>query len=191
MRKNLLYLLSTFVIGAFTLFGCASTGQEEEYIDEFAIGDEEIILDEGEVEVIDDLIAETVIIDETAFAEEPSIRSVTETVAVELRAIHFAFDGSALSEEARSILKTNADYLIANPNINIVIEGHCDDRGTVAYNLALGQRRAVRVKEYYVGLGVAAARVATISYGKEQPVEFGENEMAWAANRRAETKIIQ
>jgi peptidoglycan-associated lipoprotein len=95
-----------------------------------------------------------------------------------------------LEQEALDALKENASYLLNNADINVIVEGHCDERGTVEYNLSLGQKRAVKVKEYYVQLGVKANRVATISYGEEKPVDPRNNESAWAKNRRAETKII-
>lgn len=123
------------------------------------------------------------------FADEPSLRGDAER-DVNLRTIYFDFDRSELGSDALSTLKENAAYLINNQKIKVVVEGHCDDRGTVEYNLALGQRRAVKVKEYYTQLGVAANRIATISYGEEKPVDSRSNESAWAKNRRAETKVI-
>ncbi len=87
-------------------------------------------------------------------------------------------------------MKANSNFLKNNPKVNIVIEGHCDERGTTEYNLALGQRRAVKVKEYYVQLGIAPNRIATVSYGEEMPADKRNNEAGWAKNRRAETKVI-
>jgi len=123
------------------------------------------------------------------FADEPSVRGERERDA-NLKTINFDFDKSDLTADARTILKTNAAFLLSNPNVNVVVEGHCDERGTIAYNLALSQRRAVKVKEYYVQLGVSPNRIATISYGHEKPVDYRSNETAWAKNRRAETKVI-
>ncbi|MDR3244004.1 MAG: OmpA family protein [Elusimicrobiota bacterium] len=121
-------------------------------------------------------------------SQEPSIRG---DEGESLKVINFAFDKSDISAEAVSALKDNADRLSQNPSLNIMVEGHCDSRGTVAYNLALGQRRAAQVKDYYVKqLGIAPERVATISYGEEKPVDIEENESAYARNRRAETKIL-
>ena len=77
-------------------------------------------------------------------------------------------------------------WLNDNPDANIVIEGHCDDRGTNAYNLALGERRAESVKAFLADLGIESARMTTISYGEEKPLDLGQNEEAWAKNRRAE-----
>lgn len=103
-----------------------------------------------------------------------------------LRTVRFDYDQSDLSEEARAILQANADWLQANPKRSIRIEGHCDERGTVEYNLALGQRRAAAVKDYLASLGVGAERMRTVSYGKERPADPGHAEFAWSQNRRAE-----
>ncbi|MDR0486251.1 MAG: OmpA family protein [Elusimicrobiota bacterium] len=119
---------------------------------------------------------------------EPSVKADFD--GQYLKVVNFDFDKSEISSLAASILKENAQYLSANLNINIVVEGHCDSRGTVAYNLALGQRRALKVKEYYVSLGIASDRIAAISYGEEKPVDPEENEDAYAKNRRAETKMV-
>ncbi|MDR1940988.1 MAG: peptidoglycan-associated lipoprotein Pal [Endomicrobium sp.] len=123
------------------------------------------------------------------FADEPSLRGDFDR-DLNLKTIYFDFDKSDLMPDALDTLKENAAYLINNPAINVVVEGHCDDRGTIEYNLSLGQRRAVKVKEYYTQLGVAANRVATISYGEEKPVDPRNNDSAWAKNRRAETKVM-
>lgn len=103
----------------------------------------------------------------------------------EVRDIFFAFDQYSISDEARPILEANARALRRFPNTRIVIEGHCDERGTEEYNLALGDRRANAVKEYLVSLGIAASRIDTISYGEERPFATGQDEASWAQNRRA------
>jgi peptidoglycan-associated lipoprotein len=99
--------------------------------------------------------------------------------------IHFAFDDATLDYQAQEILKQKAMWLRDNPGTNAVIEGHCDERGTNAYNLALGERRAESAKTFLVNLGISSARLTTISYGEEKPVDMGHNEEAWAKNRRA------
>ena len=99
--------------------------------------------------------------------------------------IYFDFDDSTLSGQAQELLKQKAMWLQDNPDANVVIEGHCDDRGTNAYNLALGERRAESVKTFLVNLGISAMKLTTISYGEEKPVDTGQNEEAWAKNRRA------
>lgn len=104
--------------------------------------------------------------------------------------IHFAFDSYELSHEAKEILKKKAEILLKYPNIKIVIEGHCDERGTDEYNLALGERRAKAAYDYLILLGVEADRLSIVSYGEEKPLDSGHNEEAWAKNRRDEFKII-
>ena len=106
-----------------------------------------------------------------------------------LKDIHFDFDKYDILPGEADILKENAALLKKFPNVKIQIEGHCDARGTIEYNLALGERRANRTKEYLVSLGIASARISTISYGKERPLDPGQNEEAWAKNRRAHTVI--
>lgn len=103
--------------------------------------------------------------------------------------VHFAFGSSLLSDQARQILHGKAEYLRTNPGIAVTVEGHCDDRGTIAYNLALGDRRAESVKSYLAGLGIGANRLNTVSYGKERPVAAGHDESSWARNRRAQLVI--
>jgi peptidoglycan-associated lipoprotein len=99
--------------------------------------------------------------------------------------VRFAYDKAVIEPAAREILKKHAAWLLKNKNYALVIEGHCDERGTVEYNLALGQRRADAAMKYIADLGVNRADIATISYGKERPLDPGQNEGAWAKNRRA------
>lgn len=104
--------------------------------------------------------------------------------------VFFAFDKSDLSMEAQATLDRQAAWLTKYP-ANVTIEGHCDERGTREYNLALGERRATAAKNYLVAAGIPADRINTISYGKERPAVVGSNEAAWAQNRRAVTVIAQ
>jgi len=100
--------------------------------------------------------------------------------------IYFEFDSALLSSQAREILISQADYLRSNVNVRLTLEGHCDERGTEAYNMALGQRRADSVKKFLVDMGIPTDRLTTISYGEERPAEMGSNETAWAQNRRVQ-----
>lgn len=102
-----------------------------------------------------------------------------------LRSINFGYDQATLTEEAKGILAANAQWLNGKSNVNLQIEGHCDSRGSIEYNLSLGERRAQAVKNYMVGLGVSASRLTIISYGEEKPLDTAESESAWAKNRRA------
>ena len=103
--------------------------------------------------------------------------------------IFFAFDRSDISPEAREILSRQADWLRRYPNVTVTIEGHCDERGTREYNLALGERRAQAAKNVLVASGIPASRISTISYGKERPAVVGSTEEAYAQNRRAVTVV--
>ena len=103
--------------------------------------------------------------------------------------IHFEFDSSTLLPEAQEILNKKAEWLRNNPDVAATIEGHCDERGTNEYNLALGDRRAASAKTFLVDLGIAGTRLTCISYGEERPVDPGHNEEAWAKNRRAHFTI--
>jgi peptidoglycan-associated lipoprotein len=100
--------------------------------------------------------------------------------------VFFALDSSELTEEAKSVIQKNVEFLKRRPSTKIMIEGHCDSRGTSEYNLALGERRADAVRDYLQGLGVAADRVSIVSKGKEQPFCAEETESCWQQNRRGQ-----
>jgi peptidoglycan-associated lipoprotein len=106
-----------------------------------------------------------------------------------LKDIYFAFDSSALSSTSKSILGQNAQYLKDHQGATVVVEGHCDERGTTEYNMALGARRAESAMKYLEGLGVASSRMSTISYGEELPLDPSHNEEAWAKNRRVHFSV--
>jgi peptidoglycan-associated lipoprotein len=97
----------------------------------------------------------------------------------------FDFDDASLRTDAKTTLENNARYLESHGGAKAIVEGHCDERGSVEYNLALGERRARAAKEFLVSYGIAAARLTTISYGKERPFDSGHDESSWAQNRRA------
>ena len=105
--------------------------------------------------------------------------------------VYFSFDSDHLAPREQEKLSNLSKNLSSNKNQSLVVEGHCDERGTVEYNLALGERRANAVKRYLIQLGISSSRLSTISYGKEQAVVNEHNESAWSQNRRAEFKISQ
>lgn len=111
--------------------------------------------------------------------------------AFESENIHFDFDKSDIKPEARIILDKKADWLRSNASYRVSIEGHCDERGTNEYNLALGERRAKAAVKYLVAQGVAADRLSTISYGEERPACREKTESCWAKNRRDEFKLLK
>jgi len=103
--------------------------------------------------------------------------------------VFFGYDQYGLTPEAQHTLEMQAEWLKRYPNVNVTIAGHCDERGTREYNLALGERRASAAKDYLTALGVPASRISTISYGKERPAVLGSTPSAWSQNRRAVTEV--
>jgi peptidoglycan-associated lipoprotein len=124
----------------------------------------------------------------TATATETQM-SPAEKLAQVGNTVFFAFDSAELSAESKDTLDRQAAFLNVNPTLVVVVEGHADERGTREYNLALGDRRAVSVRDYLLAKGLNAARIRTVSYGKERPAVVGSNEEAWAKNRRAATVL--
>lgn len=102
-----------------------------------------------------------------------------------LQTVNFEYDKSAITKDAKEKINGNVDWMKKNSNVNIQIEGHCDARGSIEYNLSLGERRAKAVKDYMVGMGIPAGRLSIISYGKEKPIATGDTDEAYAKNRRA------
>lgn len=143
-----------------------------------------------EVKVVEEVVPE---IEEEIKEEEVVIPEelppTPEEIVSQLEMIHFDFDKYNIRPGDASILEENSKVLKKYPDIAILIEGHCDERGTREYNLLLGERRANAAKEYLVQLGIDPNRIATVSYGKERPLELGSNEAAWAINRRCEFKL--
>jgi peptidoglycan-associated lipoprotein len=105
--------------------------------------------------------------------------------------VYFDYDSAQVNQGERAKLDSVAAYLRSNGAANLVVEGHCDERGSNEYNLALGERRALAVRAYLVGLGIDAARIQTKSYGEEKPAALGHDEGSWAQNRRGEFGLIQ
>ncbi|MDX1975408.1 MAG: peptidoglycan-associated lipoprotein Pal [Rickettsiales bacterium] len=103
--------------------------------------------------------------------------------------VFYDYDSAQLSSEAQQTLERQAAWLKQYSSVGVTVEGHCDERGTREYNLALGERRAAAAKKYLVGLGIAASRISTISYGKERPAVVGSDESSWSQNRRAVTVV--
>lgn len=120
---------------------------------------------------------------------EASIRGTEFADIPELSPIYFGYDSFSLQENSLAALKKNAEYLKNNRDLEVLVSGHCDERGTIEYNLALGQKRAKEVREYYIRLGVAGKSVATISYGEEKPSCVESTDECWGQNRRAVTGV--
>jgi peptidoglycan-associated lipoprotein len=120
---------------------------------------------------------------------EPSIDEMNRQGV--LQTVHFAYNSNELDDAARAILQANAAWMKAHARHTVEIGGHCDERGSIGYNVALGDRRAGSVRDYLVGLGADGSKLTTVSYGEEKPVDPGHDETAWAKNRRAEFLIKQ
>lgn len=156
MKKRLVAVLAALAL----VSACASTGGVEEETDSTTTVS--AVQNEAETEMQDQ-----------NFADNAQDR------------VYFGFDRANLDAEAVNVLKAQADWLKANPEKTVTVQGHTDDRGTREYNLALGERRAVAVKNYLLSRGISPDRIEVISYGKERPAVVGANEAAWAQNRRA------
>ena len=126
--------------------------------------------------------------------EQPKIEKKAEEIPsiprdLKFATIYFDYDKSNIRDDQRSIMINNAQLLSKYKTVRILIEGHCDERGSVEYNLALGQRRADSIKTFFIDYGIDRSRISTVSYGKLRPLDKGNNETAWARNRRGESII--
>ena len=134
---------------------------------------------------------ETITEREIAKVEPAELRPSARELQTRIKDIYFDFDSYDLNDSAKETLKELASLLLKNRGIKVIIEGHCDERGTNEYNLTLGDRRAASAKEYLISLGIPRARIETISYGEEKPVCTEENEECWKKNRRAHFVLIE
>lgn len=149
---------------------------------------QEIISEEFSMDTSAAEEAAAAIVEEELMKKEEAARVEART-AFETSNIAFNYDSSAVHNSEIANLEVKAEWLKANPGVRITIEGHCDDRGTTDYNLALGDRRAARVKAFLESLGIDASRMVTVSYGEERPLDPSANEAAWTRNRRAQFVI--
>jgi len=120
---------------------------------------------------------------------KPPPISTVDLSNIKMEDVYFDFDKSELRDDTKAVLSRHAEVLKANSEIKVLVEGHCDERGTEDYNLGLGERRANRVREFYMSYGISADRIKTISYGELRPKAQGSNEDAWAMNRRAHFQL--
>ncbi len=116
----------------------------------------------------------------------PTVEALLTLADMKLETVLFEYDSYILTTTSQQLLKSNVERLKKNPEVKIAVEGHCDERGSDEYNLALGERRALTTKNYLAELGVNPKYITIISYGEERPVSTGHNEMAWKQNRRVE-----
>ncbi len=169
------------MVSSLLLFSaCAKKTVQPEELPVAPVQDEDEALKRAEMERLKAL-------EEERLREEARLREIAAARDRFLNEhVFFPFDSAVLEGPAQSALGFKAQWLRDNPNIIVVIEGHCDERGTIEYNLALGERRAESAKMFLVNAGIAADRLVTISYGKERPLDPASNEAAWAKNRRAQ-----
>jgi peptidoglycan-associated lipoprotein len=183
-RTGKYFVLFLAIASFLFLLSCAGKDAKPE----LTVVEEEIVIEEEPV-VIEDMEAleEEESLLERRLREEEFAAAAREA---ELRDrfinedIHFEFDKSTLLVDAMEILKQKAEWLSTHEDVNITIEGHCDERGTSEYNLALGERRAESAKAFLIDLGIPGNRISTVSYGEERPLDLGHDEAAWSANRR-------
>ena len=123
--------------------------------------------------------------------QEEAARKEAALKAAKLEPIYFEFDQWSIREDQKEIMMKNSQWLTANPNTKVRLEGHCDERGTAEYNLALGQKRAEAAKTFLEALGISSDRMTPLSYGEERPLDPGHNEAAWAKNRRVDILAVK
>lgn len=196
MRKVICLLSLVLFCGALLLSGCAKEQmvKQDEPVAAPSAEQKPAKAEPVKQPVKEETIASPVITESPLSKEEAAaVASAADEQAVKLlNAVFFDFDSSTLSEASRDTLSANATVLLKKqPNLKVQVEGHCDERGSAEYNLALGERRAKSAMNYLVTLGVPASRLSTISYGEEKPADPGHDEAAWAKNRRAEFVVAK
>lgn len=174
--------VTAIIIVAFCLAGCC--GMKPAQRDENQLETERV----ASLPAVEE--KENIALAEATNAEQQALTTKAKAAGA-LQTIYFDFDRSDMMASASTSMDNTADWLLKNPDVTIVIDGHCDERGTNEYNMALGERRAYSAKKYLVNKGIASGRLATVSYGEERPVDPGHTEAAWAKNRRDEFRISQ
>ena len=164
---------------------CSNKDQESLLLDAEGGNTEQNSTSTEEIEITDNT-AQSIQMDEVELTVEEKLSS--ELIEVGDR-IFFGYDESTINDESADTLQKQYQFLIRNPDLSITITGHCDERGTREYNIALGERRASATKNYLISLGISSNRIAVISYGKEKPTVEGHNDWAWTQNRTAVTFI--
>ncbi len=201
MKRHFLLAASLVIMALFVFQGCASRkvsnpvgpSGTEEGMQTGEMGSaqktEEATTIPSEQESISEQEVPTL---KTTTVQEPKVAEISEEEKAEVfKDIHFDFDRYDIRDEDRPILKKIADWMIEHPSVKLIIEGHCDERGTNEYNLGLGDRRASAAKQYLVSLGVSMSRLSTVSYGEERPLCTEHNEQCWWRNRRAHFVVIE
>jgi len=170
MQKIAFNKLFAVSVLALAITGCASDG---------VVTEDAAMVDESQTQEVAQSPEMDAVNTEEAEMTNPMLDQTT---------IYFGYDRAEILPEFKDVLNAHAEFLVANPQTSIVFEGHCDERGTIEYNLALGERRANTVKSYLIVQGVNANQLESVSFGEERPVSFGSDELNWSKNRRAEIK---
>lgn len=179
------WLLTLTLVAGLTLLGCGGGDQDVETDPTQGEGMGSGSDDLEDVQLEDDPFGSGESTDQGEMSGEDLEAQEPEEIVLELTDVFFDYDSFDLDAEARAALARNARLLESEPEIDIVIEGHCDERGTVQYNLALGEKRARETRRYLVSLGIPVDRMEIVSYGKEKPFVQGTGEEVWSQNRRA------
>lgn len=181
MKKRLMGLMLMICCAAFVAGGCAKKEMVKE--------DE--TLAQKEPVVTAPAAPEPVPVAKDAVVKEDAVKDASAAVVSPFDTIYFDFDSYVLRQDARDSLDRNYQWMKNNPGETVRLEGHCDERGSDEYNLALGEKRARAAQNYLKSLGIPGDRLSVISYGKEKPADPGHNEEAWAKNRRVEFIIVK
>lgn len=185
MRKRLILQLFVIALMPFALAACSSNDKDLGDSSGMTIGEPENMDQAAYPE------AESYGTSPVAGVDSTSVPGTQNDLASQAGTdlVHFETDRHDLNTQSRAVLDAQAQWLNTYPTVSVTVEGHADERGTREYNLALGERRAISVKNYLIALGVDPRRIDTVSYGKEQPIIVGSDGQSWAQNRRAKTRV--
>jgi len=197
--KKYLAMISLLIVLVFTLALFSGCAEKKAVVKEEAVQEQTVAAKEEAPAVVETKDDEAARKAKELAEREAALRAQAEkdaearraalaakSISLNLQNIYFDYDKSSIREDAREILKGNAEIFSQKKDAGIIVEGHCDERGTAEYNMALGERRAQEAKRYLVNLGINASRIETISYGEERPLDNRSTEEAWAQNRRAQ-----
>jgi peptidoglycan-associated lipoprotein len=196
MKKSMVTLLAGISMAALLVGGCANNEvvkKDEPVVPKAAVEKVAPAMPVNDVKVAP--VVQPKPVEPVKPVQQEEVKPVAEVVApveIKFETVYFDFDKAELRQDARDVLSKNAETILKSlSKSKIQIEGHCDERGSAEYNLALGENRAKSVQKYLTTLGVKAANLSVISYGKEKPAVTGNDEAAWAKNRRAEFVIVK
>jgi peptidoglycan-associated lipoprotein len=196
MKKSMVTLLAGISMAALLVGGCANNEvvkKDEPVVPKAAVEKVAPAMPVSDVKVAP--VVQPKPVEPVKPVQQEEVKPVAEVVApveIKFETVYFDFDKAELRQDARDVLSKNAETILKSlSKSKIQIEGHCDERGSAEYNLALGENRAKSVQKYLTTLGVKAANLSVISYGKEKPAVTGNDEAAWAKNRRAEFVIVK